>query len=214
MKSLLYPFVISMVLIIALFVAFGDLESSFQQLLTALTAHPFQYTAISFLLLIADIVLPVPSSIVMYMNGYVLGAGAGAAVSFAGLLLGSVAGYYTGRLGAAARKKDADPRATRLLRQYGAMAIVLSRGIPVISESVCIVCGYNRMPLRRYIAMNMLGYLPLCVLYAVFGSLSYSKNSFLISFGLSLALAGGMWLLGRRLFNHQKPASDAPQHLP
>ena len=80
------------------------------------------------------------------------------------------------------------------------MAILITRGIPVLSESICVVCGYNKMPLKQYVLMNIIGYLPLCILYATFGHAGYNGQHFLLSFGLSLLVSAAFWYFGKNYF--------------
>ncbi|MBK6783938.1 MAG: VTT domain-containing protein [Saprospiraceae bacterium] len=111
-------------------------------------AKPEMYATLSFMLLTADIILPVPSSIVMYLNGYVTGIIFGTLLSFFSLLAGSIVGYYIGRFTSGSLKSTSEKQAGMILSEYGVAAILMTRGIPVLSEALCIVCGYNRMPLK------------------------------------------------------------------
>ena len=73
MKTILYPFLVTSLVILITFGLFEGLETYFPQQLRALGDHSESYAFISFLILSGDILLPVPSSIVMYLNGLVLG---------------------------------------------------------------------------------------------------------------------------------------------
>jgi len=208
MKSIVYPLVITILITIVVFLAFPQLEFYFSTKLNVLTHYHLQFGLVSLLLLASDIVLPVPASLVMYMNGYVLGAITGATVSLAGLLLGAVTGYCLGNIGGKRFNAANNSQAAALVAKYGAVAILLSRGIPIISESVCIVCGYNKMPFKQYFILNLVGYIPLCLLYAFFGNAGYDKNSFLISFGCSLLISGAFWFLGKSFFKRPSAVSN------
>ncbi len=69
MRNLILPFVITAILIVVVFLLFGSFEQSTTQALEKLKSDPFQFTLYSFPSLVSDIVLPIPSSIVMYLNG-------------------------------------------------------------------------------------------------------------------------------------------------
>lgn len=194
-KKLLFPFLITVTGIIVIFLIFNELEVYFTSLLSSMQEVPMSYTGVSFLVLASDILLPIPSSIVMYTNGYVLGIVNGALLSLCSLVVSAVIGYYLGKATSWGIKAKADEEADRLLAKYGILAILMTRGIPILSESICLVCGYNRLPFQRYILFNIVGYLPVCLLYAVFGSLGYSQEVFLISFGCSLVIAAVFWLM-------------------
>src|SRR4051794_15661141 len=65
--------------------------------------------AASFALLVADVVLPVPSSGVMVADGALFGPVAGAALSLAGSEAAALAGYAIGRRGGALLERAVPP---------------------------------------------------------------------------------------------------------
>ncbi|MBK8079815.1 MAG: hypothetical protein IPK25_05750 [Saprospiraceae bacterium] len=79
----------------------------------------------------------------------------------------------------------------------------MTRGIPVLSEALCIVCGYNRMPLKKYFIYNAIGFMPLCFLYGICGSIGYDKNLFLLTFICSFFISAGFWIFGKKYFQKQ-----------
>lgn len=197
MKKIVLPFFIAATLVVITFLLFNDLETFFSETLNEASNRPYRYASISFLVLTLDIVLPVPSSIVMYINGYVLGVGSGSALSLISLLVGATLGYILGRLTSFGIKAKSDPSTEAILSKYGAMAVLLTRGIPILSESICIVCGYNKMSFKHYFIYNLTGYIPLCLLYAYCGNVGYDKSTFLLSFGFSLLITAIFWFIGR-----------------
>lgn len=199
MKKITIPFLITAVIVIITFLLFKDMETFFSNSLNKVSHSPYTFASISFLVLTLDIVLPVPSSVVMYINGYVLGVLAGSALSLISLLAGAILGYFLGKLTSAGVKAKSDSATENIMAKYGAMAILISRGIPIISESVCIVCGFNKMPFKQYVMFNILGYLPLCLVYAYCGNVGYDKNTFLLTFGFSVLLTVIFWIIGRAL---------------
>jgi len=199
MKTLLYPFLIFASFVVVTFLLFEDLETFFAEKLNTLLQSPIQFGVFSTLLLTSDILLPVPSMLVMYFNGYVLGTFSGTLVSLAGLLLGCIAGYFLGKMGRKKQSHVSTHRAMLFLEKYGPLAILLSRGIPILSESICVVCGFNKMPFKQYFIYNLIGYLPLCVLYAYCGSIGYDQNSFMLTLGCSVLLGICFWFFGKKL---------------
>lgn len=197
MKSIWIPFVVSLVLVIVVFITYENLEGKFTTALNQVEEFKNQFALISFLILAADIVLPVPSSVVMYMNGYVLGIIGGSLVSLVALVVGSTLGYYLGKFTAMGVKAKKDERAHLFLLKYGAFAILITRGIPILAESICLVCGYNKMPFKQYILLNTIGYIPLCLLYALFGQSGYNQNNFMFSFIASLFVSAAFWFFGK-----------------
>ncbi len=204
MKRVAIPFLIAVVTIIVMFLIFENLETYFTNLLQGSSKHILTYSLVSFIVLASDIILPVPSSIVMYTNGYVLGMAGGSAISLAALMVGSVVGYYLGKYTSIGLKTSDDEKANNILSRYGSMAIIISRGIPIIAESVCIVCGYNKMNFKNYFILNLVGYIPLCLMYAFFGTWGYDKNIFLISFAISFAVSVLFWFAGRKFLYQLK----------
>lgn len=196
-KSIVIPFFIIASFIITAFLVFENLELFFSNLLHNLSNNTGLYAFISFLVLASDIVLPVPSSIVMYTNGYVLGVMYGATISLLALMVSCVVGYYLGRLTSAGLKTVSDERAQKIIANYGSVSILITRGIPILSESVCIICGYNNMPFKNYFMLNLLGYIPLCLLYAYCGSVGYNQDTFFISFACSIIFSALFWLFGK-----------------
>lgn len=183
------------------FLVFDDLESYFKRLLQEAKADHATYAWFSFIVLTSDIFLPVPSSIIMFTNGYVLGMVYGSAISLLSLSVGAIVGYYLGKFTSLGLKSSTDDKANRIISAYGPLSILITRGIPVLSETICIICGFNRMPFRKYFLYSIIGYSPLCLLYAFCGSIGYDNHVFLISFGCSLFIAAMFWFLGRKLLS-------------
>ena len=203
MKKIWIQFLMVATVIIISFLIFSNLESFFSELLNGLSKKPFAYAAVSFVVLTSDIVLPVPSSIVMYVNGYVLGVIFGSIISLLSLIVSAMIGYYLGKITSSVLKTTTEMNSQKFLNKYGAVAVLLTRGIPILSESVCFVSGYNKLPFKKYVLYNIVGYIPLCILYAYCGSLGYDKNIFLLSFGCSLIIAASFWFLGKSVLKSE-----------
>ena len=197
MRKSIIILIISIVIISLTFIFFGGIEEQISTTLNNLQSKKLYYSAVSFTILTSDIVLPVPSSVVMYLNGYVLGSLVGSFISLFSLLISSVIGYYIGKLTSIGLKAKSE-NSNKILSKYGTMAILITRGIPILSESICIVCGYNKVPFKQYFIFNLVGYAPLCLLYAVCGSLGYVKDLFFFSFGCSLFISFAFLLLGKK----------------
>src|SRR5215204_2747590 len=86
-------------------------------------------------LLVVDAVLPVPSSLVMIALGAVYGAVLGTLLAAIGTMGATLVGFALGRRGAALLDRHVAPRgreqADRLLERWGALAIVLTRPVPL-----------------------------------------------------------------------------------
>ena len=200
MKGILYPLGASIAIILLTFGLFHSVEDQFSSTLNVLSNLPVKYSIVSFLVLASDIIFPVPSSIVLYLNGYILGVIPGTIISIGGLMVGCVIGYYIGKYSSSLFNISKNLKAQHLLSKYGPSAIILTRGIPILSESICIVCGYNALNFRKYILLNCIGYIPVCLIQAYFGNLGFEgKNIFLLSFACSIALSICFWFFGKRL---------------
>lgn len=197
--KILIPFTIAALLIILSFLLFKELEPFSIELLSGVKNNPWQFAGFSFVLLVSDIFLPVPSSIVMYLNGVFLGFFKGFAVSMISANAFAVTGYLVGKYSSLAFKTESDAVSDRFLKNYGHFAIIITRGIPVLSESVCIVCGYNLYNFKTYMLLNFIGYFPVCLIYAYFGSIAVEQNLFIISLGSLLVVSFLLWIFGKKV---------------
>lgn len=195
---LIWVVLITSVLVIIVFLAFGNIEATFGEILDDLKGDRSGYALASFLILASDIVLPVPSSVVMYLNGSVLGLGVGAGLSFISVLLSVVVGYYLGRFTSLGLRASQDPKTQKVVERFGGLAIVITRPIPILAESVAIAAGYANQSLGKFILFNAIGYIPVCLIYAYFGNLGGNQDLFYTSFGAAIALAGVTYFAGRK----------------
>jgi len=198
MKRIVLIFIVLCALIMASFVLWGGAEAGFEQQLTKLISNRQHYAVFSYFLLASDIVLPVPNSIMMYSNGYVLGVIPGTALSVFSMMTGALAGYYLGKCTAYGSRSKDHEKARIFWEKYGPPAILVTRGIPVVSESICIIGGYAGMPLGRFLLLNLLGYIPVALVFALFGAWGYDKNVFLVSLVVSLVPGGFFWWWDRK----------------
>jgi len=128
-------------------------------------------------LLFADLVLPVPSSVLMVLSGVLLGTVTGALVSFVGAMGSALLGFWLcrrfGRPAFARLVGDQDlPWVDAAVRDYGAWVIVLSRAVPMLTEVVSCVAGLSAMRAWTFLALAAAGTLPLCLAYAWIGAVS------------------------------------------
>jgi 3-dehydroquinate synthase len=143
--------------------------------------------------LLADIVLPVPSSFVLSTTGYLLGLGVGAAVCFVGLTCASLAGYALGRYAGGPLTQRIVGRAqlerfTHLSQRHGDLLLVACRAMPVLAEATTILAGITRLPLVRFVTVVSIGNLVVALVYAWIGAVSASQSSFLFASVASIVL--------------------------
>ena len=158
---------------------------------------------LGFALLAGDVFLPVPSSFVMVAHGTLFGVVLGTLLSLAGSIGAALLGFAIGRAGGPllARLASAAERgkADRLLRRWGVMAIVLSRPIPLVAETVVVMAGTTSLGWGSVALAALAGSLPPALLYALTGALATDFSSALLMFILVLLMTGLFWVLGRKL---------------
>lgn len=154
-------------------------------------------------LLIGDVLLPIPSSLLMVANGALMGTAAGSLATIASTLLGGALAFWLGRRGApwlmARISEEERARADRFFRRWGAMAVLVSRPVPIIAETIAILAGTTPMGWGRFLTSVLLGNLPPAILYAFAGASAKNASYSIAIFLILVGLAGGWWLLGRRL---------------
>ncbi len=152
-------------------------------------------------LLVADVVLPVPSSLVMVAHGALFGVPAGALLSLVGSLGAALVGFAIGRQGGPLLSRlvptEERERADRLLNRWGGLAIVVTRPVPLLAETVAILAGASPLGWGRAALAALAGSLPAALLYALTGALAASFQSGALVFGIVLLVAGLFWLIGR-----------------
>jgi uncharacterized membrane protein YdjX (TVP38/TMEM64 family) len=154
-------------------------------------------------LLVADVFIPVHSSLIMIAHGALFGIALGTALSLVGCLgcaglgfaLGRRGGRFIARLVTAEEKTKADA----LLAEYGALAILVTRPLPLLAETVAILAGASPMGWGRMALAAVAGSFPASLLYALTGATSRSFGSGALMMGFVLLLAGLFWLVGRRI---------------
>ncbi len=156
-------------------------------------------------LLVVDVVLPVPSSVVMIAHGALFGIVPGAALSMTGSLGAFAVAFALGRRGASvvAKVVDADERrrADRLLGHWGLVAIILSRPVPMLAETVAFAAGASSLRWRSALPAAALASVPMTVVYAVAGAAAASFTHGAVAFGAVaiVALAAALVLRSNRI---------------
>jgi len=124
-------------------------------------------------LLAADIVLPVPSSLVSTAAGALLGFAPGALASWVGMSVGALVGYALGRKSAPRWLNGDDlARLERARARYGDWAVVLLRPVPVLAEASCVFAGASAMPMGRFLLLTSAANLCISIAYAAAGALA------------------------------------------
>ncbi|HEY3497277.1 MAG TPA: VTT domain-containing protein, partial [Polyangiaceae bacterium] len=110
-------------------------------------------------LLAADLFLPIPSSFVAAGAVAAFGGIFGGTVVWLGLTAAALLGYAVGRYGGAAlalRVVGAAElaRAERLHQRFGALVLIVCRGVPVLAEASTVFAGALRMRLAHFMLVT------------------------------------------------------------
>lgn len=148
-------------------------------------------------LLVVDVVAPVPSSIVMLVNGMLFGVVGGMVLSVAGGGGAALIGFWIGKSGERAGHRwlgeAALARADAFFQRHGMVTVIVSRPIPILAEAVTIMAGIAGMPTRRFFVAVLLGLLPTALIYAAAGAYALNARIGLVVFLTVLLLAGAVW---------------------
>lgn len=163
--------------------------------------------------LAADIVLPVPSSVVATLGGAALGIVPGTACAWLGMMVGAAAGWALGRLGSGA-VAAIDPADRRRLdherRRLGPYLVLLSRPLPLVAEAVALLAGGTRMPLREFLAAAAAGNLAVAAAWTAAGAVGGRGAALppVLAAALVIPVAVAWFAVRRR--RQPQPAADDP----
>lgn len=161
-------------------------------------------------LLIADVVLPVPSSLVMVAHGALFGVLGGTLLSLAGSTGAAMFGFWVGRRGGRLLERlvtaEERARADLLLDRWGTLAVIVTRPVPLLAETVAIMAGASPMGWGRTALAALAGSLPPALLYALTGAVVSNFQSTSLMFAFVLLVTGIFWTVGRRVVPDEKRA--------
>ncbi|MGC3948188.1 MAG: VTT domain-containing protein [Chryseolinea sp.] len=206
MRLLLLFLVLASIVLISFFIWGDGLTNIFSQegAVNWLHAYGEWSWVAAIVLFVADLVLPVPGTLVMAALGYMYGALIGGLIGAAGSFLSGSLGYWLCRLvgeKAAVRllgHKDFE-RGKRLSGGIGGWIVALSRWLPVFPEVIACMAGLTRMPPLYFHAALLSGSLPLGFAYAYIGYTGVDHPWLAIM--LSAGLPPLIWFVVSRIFN-------------
>ncbi|MES2476708.1 MAG: VTT domain-containing protein [Verrucomicrobiota bacterium] len=160
-------------------------------------AGPWAWAA-GVLLLVADLVLPVPGTVVISAMGYVYGVLLGGAAASVGLMLAGMAGYGMGRLcGEKAARRwlgDGDyEKGRHLFEKGGGWVVALSRALPILPEVISCTAGLVRMPFPKFLVALACGSVPMGFIFAAIGRSGRETPGWALA--LSLLIPALLWLV-------------------
>ena len=165
-------------------------------------------------LLVADILLPVPSSFVMVFSGAAFGVLAGSALALVGSIAGEWLGFELVRRhgrGLAARLvgEDEIDSLSGFFARYGTSAVIMTRPLPVVMETISIIAGLSGMSRARFVAASLAGTAPIVVVYAYAGAVSREVGSLVPAIVMLATVMGAGWLWYRSRRRTTLPSSAA-----
>jgi uncharacterized membrane protein YdjX (TVP38/TMEM64 family) len=185
----------------------AQIEAWTDNFIESASSHQSWVAVVLGTLLAVDILVPTPSSLVSTAAGFTLGFIKGTLVSWAGMTISCIIGFWIGaRFGrAAAQRLVGNSELERLedmSQRFGDWIIIISRPVPMLAEASVLFAGTSQMSLYRFLLLSTLSNLGISVAYAVTGAFSATINSFLLAFGASMLLPAAAMLLTRK--NHAK----------
>ncbi len=209
MKRLTWIFGALCALVLLTFLLFGDIFDSLfspQGSQTVFQDHLQWAGPLGAGLLISDLILPIPTTVIIGAMAAVLGIGPAVAWGWLGLSLAGITGYSLARLGG---RRLADRLASpaeqkqneNFFNTWGGLAVILSRMLPILPEALSVTAGLSGMKAGPFCVSVILGSLPPAVAFAWIGaSASEAPQGAIWS---TVALMGACWL-GYRKVAQQK----------
>ena len=152
-------------------------------------------------LLVADLLLPIPSTLVMSALGLAYGTLVGGLYAAAGTVVAGLLAYglsrWLGRpLALRLTGVDALESGEKLFADGGAWLVAGSRCLPILPEAIACLAGLHRMPFRTFFFALLCGGVPTSFLFAAIGALGQTEPAWALA--LSVVVPVLLWLVARR----------------
>ncbi|MGI9499169.1 MAG: TVP38/TMEM64 family protein [Geminicoccaceae bacterium] len=157
--------------------------------------------AVGVLLLLSDLILPIPATAIMAGLGVLYGPWLGGMLAAGGSFLSGSAGYMACRafghdaavwiLGA----EDLE-RGEALFSRFGGWLVALSRWLPVFPEVMACMAGLARMPRASFFAALACGSLPFGFVFAAIGHAGVDRP--MLAIGFSALVPPILWFAAHR----------------
>ena len=152
-------------------------------------------------LLVADIVLPIPGTVVMSALGWKYGWLLGGCIAAAGSTLSGASAFFLCRgFGRGAARwiagEEGLKKGEALFEKRGGWLVALSRWTPVLPEAVACLAGLCGMKRRIFFPALACGSLPLGFAFAAIGHLGHESPT--LALALSALVPAALWLAALR----------------
>lgn len=159
------------------------------------------------LLMVSDLVLPIPGTLVMSALGYVYGPWWGSFLAVFGTFSSGAIGYWLSKLlGIRFAEKILGSKGLLQGKQtfdrIGGWLVVLSRWLPVFPEVIACMAGLNQMSARKFHLALLVSSVPIGILFAMIGHAGAAYPTAAIL--LSALLPPTIWLAVRPFFERQR----------
>jgi uncharacterized membrane protein YdjX (TVP38/TMEM64 family) len=145
-------------------------------------------------LLAADVALPIPSSLVMVFSGAAFGVLWGSLVALVGSIVGEWIGFeLVRRYGRGVSRgmvgTEEFERFNTFFERHGTVAVMLTRPLPVVMETMSLVAGLSGMSRAAFLGASLAGTAPIVVVYAYAGAVSREVGSLVPAVIILVAVA-------------------------
>lgn len=163
-------------------------------------------------LLLADVFIPIPSSVIMITHGAIFGILGGFLLSLGASVGGAMIGWWVGHRGGRWLDRIISPRekvqANDFIARYGILAIIISRLIPIVAETVAIMSGTTNLGWKRVLVATTIGAVPPALIYAIAGAATDDFASGAVVTVCVVIVAGVSWFVGRRFIQPAETTQD------
>jgi uncharacterized membrane protein YdjX (TVP38/TMEM64 family) len=191
----LFRMIASFVLVISFLLIIRHLHFD-QSILSALANSGMgksEYAIMSFLFLASDLFSPVPGGLIIYTNSVILGFFGGFSLSLLSLLSAAFLGYYLAGSFSNSKYFNALHLLIDKLPELNIYILILSKAFPGFAELLIFWCGIKRFDRKRFILGNLVGYIPLCLFYSIFGETTFGLSLFWFCFIALIIISLGVF---------------------
>lgn len=165
-------------------------------------------------LLVADLLVSVPTLTITLLSGFLLGQWLGAAAALVGLYTAGCLGYLISRrlgdrlLAVLLKQPEKRKQAIQSFETHGFGMIILARAVPILPEVTACLAGATKMRFTRFIVAWSLNSVPYVLVATFAGSVSTLEEpqpALFTALGISVTLWISWFFYRRRMAQTQNP---------